>query len=496
MGQIQKQTINGTILSYIGVALGFIISGLLLPKTLSTDENGLIKLLISYSSIFAQIASLGFPSAMMRLFTYFRDYSKNHHGFFLLTILVTIGGFIISIVIFFIALPYIQSKNVENSPLFVENILYVIPLIFFTVLFLMLDGYYSVLYNSVIGTFLKEVVLRIFILGSIILYYFEFIDFASFIVAYSVSNCLPSVIILISLLLKGHISLKSDFGFLSKDMIRSLVSVSGYGVFFGFTAVIILNIDSIMISSMVSLSATGIYAITFFFGALIVIPARAMRKISATILSDAWKNNDMRLVTDLYRKSCITQNVFSVLLFVGLWSNIDNVFEILPPEYLPGKYVIFFIGLMNVIEMISGVSAVIILTSKYYKYSAIFNIVFVGLAILTNFLLIPHFGITGAALASCLSVVTINIVRVWFVYLKFKIQPFNFSHILAFLTGTMVYVVSLALPKLTPFYYDILLRSAIITILFVAVIYYLKLSVDINQSIETIYYRLLKRIRK
>ncbi len=58
MGKIKDQAIKGSVYSYLGVLLGFAISGLILPRLFSTAENGLINLLIAWSSLFAQFATL------------------------------------------------------------------------------------------------------------------------------------------------------------------------------------------------------------------------------------------------------------------------------------------------------------------------------------------------------------------------------------------------------------------------------------------------------
>ncbi|MHA1695338.1 MAG: hypothetical protein ACTSUG_08765 [Candidatus Helarchaeota archaeon] len=47
MGIIQKQTIKGTIYTYLGVALGFVNIGLLTPKIFSTDQIGLTNILVA-----------------------------------------------------------------------------------------------------------------------------------------------------------------------------------------------------------------------------------------------------------------------------------------------------------------------------------------------------------------------------------------------------------------------------------------------------------------
>lgn len=93
MGHIKSQTIKGSIFSYLGVILGFAISGLLLPRILTTGENGLLKLLIAWSALFAQFGTLGFAHATGRLFSVFRDEKSNHHGFFALSAIVSLAGF-------------------------------------------------------------------------------------------------------------------------------------------------------------------------------------------------------------------------------------------------------------------------------------------------------------------------------------------------------------------------------------------------------------------
>ena len=51
MGKILKQSFWSTIVIYFGVLLGFINSIILFPKFLSTEQIGLIRQIISMSSI-------------------------------------------------------------------------------------------------------------------------------------------------------------------------------------------------------------------------------------------------------------------------------------------------------------------------------------------------------------------------------------------------------------------------------------------------------------
>ena len=74
--------------------------------------------------------------------------------------------------------------------------------------------------------------------------------------------------------------------------------VSLFGIITGFSGIVILYIDRIMIEQLMDkgLYETGIYAIAFNFGILIIMPSRSMLKISSTYIAEAWKNKDVAIV--------------------------------------------------------------------------------------------------------------------------------------------------------------------------------------------------------
>jgi len=175
------------------------------------------------------------------------------------------------------------------------------------------------------------------------------------------------------------------------------------------------------------------------------------------------------------------------LLFIGIWGNIDNVFYMIKPDYLPGKMVIFFIGIANLFDIALGVSPHIIVNSKYYKYLSYFLFGFAILIVVTNLLLIPVYGIVGAAIASMFSKFVFNLVKYLFLYYKFRLQPFTFKFVLLVLIALGSYWISTFLPAFSNYIVDIILRSSLIFILFMVPVYYLSISDDINERIDNIF---------
>ena len=481
MGIIKKQTIQGTVYSYIGVGIGFFTSAILFPRILAPGEIGLLKLLVSFSIIFAQFGSLGFINVVNRLFPYFRDKESGHHGFLTVAITISVTGFLVSWLILEIFKPMIIRNNLENSGLFVEYIEYLIPLIFFTIFLNLFDSYLKVIYDAVIGTVLRELIQRMLILGALLIYFAGLTGLPGFVLLYVIALSLPSVVLLIVAVRRGQFRLTRPGPVFTVEIIKEIKTLSLYGILMGFGGVALLQIDSIMVNKFLGLADTGIYATTFYFGTLILIPSRPLIKIATAILADSWKQNDLDNIRLIYRKSSINQAVISILLFVGLWVNIENIFQMLPPEYESGKWVIFFIGLSNVIEMATGINNIILQTSIHYRLNTFFIFISLVILVAANLILIPVAGITGAAIAALLSTSVTNLVRFIFLKFKFDMQPFDYRIFVLVIIGGISYLAGHFIPVSENFIIDIIIRSAATGVIFFTLVLVFRVSEDINE---------------
>jgi O-antigen/teichoic acid export membrane protein len=179
LGLIQQQTIKGTFYSYIGVVIGFVNLAVLSPKIFTTEQIGLTQVLMATATILAQIGGLGFNNVTNRLFPYFRNRETGHKGFLSLGLLVTIAGFLVSAIVLVIYLPRFEEINRVKSGLLSDYAYYIPVLLGLIMFFTMLDNFCKVLFNAVIGIFLKEFLLRVLNLGFIMLFLFGLIDFNS-----------------------------------------------------------------------------------------------------------------------------------------------------------------------------------------------------------------------------------------------------------------------------------------------------------------------------
>jgi O-antigen/teichoic acid export membrane protein len=483
MGIIEKQATRNALYSYLGAGLGF-LTVMWLSHLFNPAENGVLRVLISYSTLFAQFSNLGFTAVTNRFFPYFRDHDKGHHGFLYYSMIVTLAGFVICFILYLFLQPYLISQNSAKSPLFVTYIFYLMPLTFFTVFFNTFDSYLRATYYSIIGSFSKDLLQRVLILVIMLIYFLDLIGFSLFLFLYVAVTCLPSVILLFFIIRKGEWHVKPVKGFLTPDLRSEIIRLGIYSVISGGAGAVVLYIDAIMVNWMLGEAQTGIYGIALQFGTMIIIPGRSLYRIMTSIVAEAFKKDDLEEVASLYRKSCNSQLAIGLLLFIGICVNIDNIMHLLPPAYASGKYVILVLSAGYLVEMATGINQVIITNSKYYRYDTLFVFLMVGVIVVANLIFIPIFGITGSAIATAITIALNNVLRFSFLNLKFGFQPYDFNSVKMIFIAVLAILPGIFIPYLGNLFIDIALRSTVVGGLFVLLILRTEATPDLNAKIR------------
>ncbi|NOU62180.1 lipopolysaccharide biosynthesis protein [Marinifilum caeruleilacunae] len=484
MGIIRQQTIKGSFVSYIGAILGFINTGILYPNFFATDQIGLITWLGAITTVAAQFSTLGFNNVTARLFPYFRNENVNHNGYLFILFWVGMLGFSLSLIAYFVLQPVAVNVYQDETPLYLNYLVYLIPLVFFTLFYNLFEGYNRVMYDAVSGTFFRDIVFKVLNLTFLILYSVKVIDFSQFILLYVLAYCSPTVFLFVLLWVRGQISFASNLKFVTPELRKSMTSVSLFGVLNGLSDKLANQIDRIMIVSYIGLGPTGIFGTMTNFGSLVSMPSRSLKKIASTVIAESWKNNDLKTINQIYSQSGLHQFMLGCLLFIGIWINIDNIFEIVPDQFTDGKYVVFFIGLGHVVQMLSGVSGVVIQSSPYYRMQTVFMVMYGLLVIITNAIMIPIWGITGAAVASLSATFVFNLSKYLFLLKKYQFQPFNYRYLLVVLISALAYYLGTLLPKIDWFVFDIAIRSALVGGVYVLLMFVCKISTEFNQFVK------------
>jgi len=494
MGIILKQGSKATIISYLGACLGALTVIFIYPKCLTPEQVGLTRVLLEAALFFAAYAQLGMPSIIIKYFPHFKDSSKNHNGFFFIVVVVPLIGLAIYTLMYFLFKEAILSGFSINSNLLLDFYLYLIPLTLFVMYNTILESYSSMLFRIVVPKIIKELAVRILTIALILLLYFRFITLKEFITYFVAVYGIAMLLNLIYVFKLDSFSLKPNFKFIDKNLMKSMGVFMLYLIVVGSGSSLASKIDIFMITTKINLANTGIYTIAFYIAAFIEIPSRAIFQITTPFVSEALKNNSMEVVSNLYKRVALNQLIISGFLLLLIWINADNIFAMMPNGhiYQKGKYVILFIGISKVIDAATGLNGIILGYSKYYYYTLFFIFFLAGLAIVNNMIFIPLFGINGAALATAITVFLYNALLIFFVQLKFKTQPFNQKTIIAIIVILLFFIINSIIHPFNNEYIDAIIRSSIISILFILTILKLKISEDINNTFNSFSKKYLK----
>jgi O-antigen/teichoic acid export membrane protein len=483
MNLLQKQGFYNSIILYTGTALGFINLIFLFQRYLSIEQIGLFNLLIAISGIYAQLASAGSSNIILRYFPYFRE--KNE-GFVSFVAMLCIAAFAI-LTLLFVAfrspiIHYYEQK--PGSSLLVQYYNYIIPLSFFTLVYLVLESLARAVFKNVLSAFLKEILLRLFTLAAVILVALKMLHYDGFMTIYLWGNAVIALILLLSIWKEEHFKLKR----LSPSVSEKRGELMSYGMFAllsGSTVVLIQNIDVFMLSALTNDAAVGYYSTFFSLAIVINLPARALSRTSYQIISNAWQENDMAKIGKIYHKTSVVQCLLGCLLLVGLIVNRENIVLLLhKPGYNQYFDVFIIVGVAFLVDITGGLNSHIISSSKYYRLITLLLSLAVLLCGALNWVLIPKIGMAGAAIAYLLTMFLLNFSYWLFIKIKFKLQPFDRSFLIVFVIASISLAIGLYIPKLNNFIIDMGVRSLVVGLVYAILAYWFKISEDINQVFD------------
>ncbi|EPR67891.1 hypothetical protein ADICYQ_2963 [Cyclobacterium qasimii M12-11B] len=242
-------------------------------------------------------------------------------------------------------------------------------------------------------------------------------------------------------------------------------------------ALLIMKIDSIMVSSMIGLDANAIYTIGFSIAVVIEMPRRAISQVAMPVISEMFAENQLAGINALYKKIAINQLLICLLIFLMIWINIENLYHFVPNRaiYEQGKWVVLLIGLGKLTDVIFSVNGEIIVFSKFYTFNITATLLMSAAVIIFNLALIPLYGIEGAALASLIAMFCYNLVK--FIYIKIRLgfNPFTPGVFFILISGGLSWAVSYYLiPTFSSVIPDILIRSGIVTAVYLLLVHLLK----------------------
>ena len=443
MGIVQKDAIRTSIISFVGLILGYLNKGFLFVLLFSRAEVGLVNLVMNISLLFAQFANLGTIYSTWRFFPFFRNSDRKHFGFLLANFLLVLMGILLFTGVILVSKDAIVANYEKNSHLFVDYYFMVIPLGISIVLFQLFENHMRGMQENVLPVIMQDVVLRVLTTLLLLAAFMSWINFSQFFLCYVFLHFLAPFYLFIYLIRKGelHFSLKSIQ--ISKRFQKIIISYSSFSYVNSLATIIVVSLDSLMIAKYNGLSDTGVYTTTLLLISAVLFPYRSVIRVSSPLVSKQWKERNKVGMQELYQKSSSIGLLLGLLGFLIVWLPIKEIFSFIP-GYEGGIWVFFFLMIGRVVDMYYGLNGVILSTSKKYKSDFVFTMLLIVCVYGFNLYLIPKYGIVGAAISTGFVYVFYNVLRGYYISKVYGLKPFQFAQgklILAFIFFTLLYYV-------------------------------------------------------
>lgn len=481
MGIVTKQSIQNTLITYVGFAFGAVNAMFLYTHFLGETYYGLTAFLLSSGGILMPLMAFGAHNTVIKYFPLYKteEEKSGFLTFMLLFPLILIFPLLLLAYFFYADIARYLSR--ENPIIY--DFFWMVPLLG------LLMGYFEIFYawvkvhfRSVFGGFIKEILIRMLVMVGLFAVHFGWITPVLFVFLLVVIYGFSTILMMLSAFWIRKPIAKL---FIPKEF-KAIFVYSAFIILSGSIAAMLIDIDRFMISQFVKIENVAYYSVAVFIAAVIAVPSRAMHQIAHPITAKLMANNQLDELNILYKQTSINLQFIGGLILLGILVNIQQIYLLIPKEYGGGISVVFLIGFTKYFDLVLGNNNAIIFNSKYYRSVLFLGFLLLIFSVLLNYIFIPKYGINGAAVATLISIAGYSLSKLFFVVFKMKLFPFTIKNLLLFLVTTLLFI---------GFYFwnfpfhpliNILLKSGLVTLLYVGINYKLIISEEINKEINNL----------
>ncbi len=492
MGIVLKQSFRNTIIIYSAFLIGGINTIVFYPEFLESKFYGLVVYLLSTSNIIMPFLAFGAHFTMVKFFSSYETKEQKDKFLSSLIFLPLIIALPLGFLWDYMHELIISRVTEDNKD--VEN--YTFSIYIISVCCAYFEFFYSwtkVQLNTVFGNILKELWNRVVVMILLLSVFFEFITKVEFIY-YLTGAYILRTFVMMFYAFKIYLP---KFYFQFPDNFSEIMKYSAYIILAGSAGAILLDIDKNMIPGKETIEKVAYYTVAVFIGSFIEAPSRAMTQILQPLTSKSLNDSDMVEVENLYKKSSINLFLVGGLFFLLINCGVHELFKMMPEKgYAGGEYVVLMISLAKLYTMFLGNNGAIISNSKFYRITLPIG---VGMALSVYFLnklfyFQLDFGTDGLALATLITIIVFNSVKLFFVKSKFSMTPFtDKSWKMFFILASLFlsfYFWNFSIPTIEVFnrdispVFNIAFKSILITVLYLFVVIKCSISEQINNLVK------------
>lgn len=391
---------------------------LLITRKFGSIVFGRYTLAVTFSQFIVLIFTLGFPNGIIRLLTDSNHYDVKPKSNFINKVfwITLILSILISIILYinsdFIALYLFKDKSLIEYIRIIS--FFILPLMFHEILLNIFRGKKD----------FKKYNLFLFVLPPLLFLIIFFLIFnhnlneTSVILSFSLSIF---TVLILEIIFSSKLKSSIQNNYPTKQLLKLSLPMMLSG-----TILFLLSwTDILMLGIMVSSKDVGIYSAAFKVASIGLIIILVFNVVIGPKISELYNNNYMSKLKTTINKTTqlitfLTIPIFSIIIFFR-----KEILNFFGDDFIQGESVLIILSTGVLINAISGNVDQILNMTNHQKIMKNITLFCLVENIILNYLLIPVYGINGAAWSSLITTASLNFISIYFIKKKLGFFTFN-----------------------------------------------------------------------
>ena len=461
---------NGALLVIISMVFGKLFSYLyvvLVANKLGASNYGVLSLAFAILSFSSALALLGLDEGVIRYVSFYKGRKDigSAKGTIKTALKTALNTSIVIAVLLIIFSDFI-SNNIFNEYDLMNLLIFVAVALPFTVTAQIFLVSFRAFQKPQYEVMIKELIeksSKVIITFILFLFGFRLLGAAAGFVLAIILMSIISVIVFNKYIL-NFFSNKTQ----EKENKKELLNYSMPLLLKNFMWFIISWIDILMIGYFKTTSDVGIYNVALPTSSLIIMPAYSIMYLFLPVISQLYGENNMAEIKNVYKKVSKYLLLINIPIFLIIFILSEDIVSLFfGKEYLNAFLPLVILSIGYLSFSLSDISMNMLSVMKKTKTISAVIFLFALVNAVLNYILIPKYGIIGAATATSSSFVVGTILMISICYYHSKLHPFMFNYLKIILSALLTLAAVYFIKKISS--YSSLLNIIVFTLLILAV---------------------------
>jgi len=240
-----------------------------------------------------------------------------------------------------------------------------------------------------------------------------------------------------------------------------------------------LNIQALLIGTLGTIAGVGIFAVADQLNRIGHDFYTSINTSANPYIAELYDAGKQKELGQLYQTATKWSLTINLPFFLAFMLFPDQILSIFGKSFVGGATALIILAWANLVDVGTGMCGAILSMTGYTRLKLVNNIVSISLSIGLNLVLIPRFGIVGAAVSALVMFIAVNTIRILQVYYLMHLTPYNRTFLKPIAAGLVAFGITLALKMWFPVGDNIFFVAAyafVLVAVFVSMIWLMGLS--------------------